>query len=732
MAVRSSLAALTKQLVEDRQAFHPLWLHFYDESLETRFAEYENRVILRRAQLYLLLGLPLLLFRIAIDVVMGYEHAYGFLCMLFFGFCCGRLVTSKTFSRWSFVLVFFFTNLLLIRHMFADPTYPGDFMIFTLVEYVSYILFLQRWLYAFLLKVCVCVAQTWWMWNVLPEHSLPRFLTQVFVMVVFCTLTVYIIEREVRSGFLVSLQNEKSFQKWKTMLEEYNEAVILWTEAGVVYYNRSAQRLFDVSSCCLPLNQAVSTAKLFGAEVGEEIDSFGTAILQQSMPASYTRQIQMDGVEPVTVNLSGSCTDWDGQDAVVIILHNITSKVLAESATSRFLASCGHELRTPLIAIMGSLETLSHVMLQAQSRMIHVAKTSCEHLLYLINTLLDISQSQTEPLPTLATTFNPCNVLQMSIDTLSFPLETQAIALEVSPASDLPASVQGDAQRLRQIMVHLVSNAIKFSPYKGVVHIRLALVPEGATPIPDCVSNGWPCISFKSSRDSADPHLYLTIEDEGVGIREDNLPRIGTVFGKLNNSQFRGSEGAGLGLVTCKTLVEATGGLLGLSSAFGTGTCAWVLFPVVPIVESLEDQNVSTSPRVLVVDDTLFTIEVVRVMLETEGCLVTAATNGSVAVNTFKDTSTPPFDIILMDCQMPVMDGYEATRQIRVLEKQRDMSATPIVAFTAFGFAQDKHRCLEAGMDDFLLKPVPRPLLIEKVHAWTNICRRQQNRLDST
>jgi signal transduction histidine kinase/CheY-like chemotaxis protein/HPt (histidine-containing phosphotransfer) domain-containing protein len=369
----------------------------------------------------------------------------------------------------------------------------------------------------------------------------------------------------------------------------------------------------------------------------------------------------------------------------------------ANRAKSSFLAVMSHEIRTPMNAVLGLATTLLEGPLtEEQRKSLQTIHESGDNLLEILNDILDYSKLEAGDLTFEDISFTPSEIVESTIDIIGQRATAHGLTLNVIYDPDLPAALRGDVGRLRQVLLNLVSNAVKFTPSGGVtVSCR-------------CVS-----------KDEKQAIVEWAIVDTGIGIAPERLDRLFNDFVQADCSINRRFGGSGLGLSICKRIISAMGGQIGVESTLGKGTT--MRFSVtLPISEcapsTLRSDDASQAPlrqylatlgrplRVLIVDDNPTNRLVASKMLQEFGVQVSMAADGVEAVASSVKFN---FDIILMDVRMPEMDGLAATRAIRGRG-----NTVPIVAFTANAFAEDVDDCRAAGMSEFVAKPVRKPLLL--------------------
>jgi two-component system, sensor histidine kinase and response regulator len=384
--------------------------------------------------------------------------------------------------------------------------------------------------------------------------------------------------------------------------------------------------------------------------------------------------------------------------------------VAASAAKSAFVANMSHELRTPLNGLIGMVDLLSRTALDdRQRRYVEVAHASAGLLLSVVNDILDLSKIESGKLELERREFFLLEVIVDVASMLALTAEEKGLSLTCVPDPSVALDVLGDPARLRQVLMNLVSNAVKFTD-RGEVTMSAAVEAEAEGRV----------------------KVRIEVRDTGIGIGPETREKLFKPFSQADTSATRKHGGSGLGLAICRELVVRMGGDIGVESEPGVGSTFWfsawierapVLPPgskasrKAPPARSREAPADGRAIRVLLVEDTPVNAEVVGEFLRTGGYAFDLVTDGLQAVEAVRRTV---YDVVLMDCQLPVLDGYEASRRIRALESSGEVAGGArepmrILALTASATVEDRERARQAGMDDHIAKPVDAARLLSAV-----------------
>uniref|UniRef100_B0T8F2 histidine kinase n=1 Tax=Caulobacter sp. (strain K31) TaxID=366602 RepID=B0T8F2_CAUSK len=384
------------------------------------------------------------------------------------------------------------------------------------------------------------------------------------------------------------------------------------------------------------------------------------------------------------------------------------AKAAAESASrtkSDFLASMSHEIRTPMNAVMGIADLLAKTALTPeQDKYVQIFRRSGDNLLNLINDILDLSKVEASQLDLEQTGFSLSDHLEKAIEMVAPKAQEKGLILISEIAPDVSNDLVGDPTRLRQVLLNLLGNAIKFTQ-AGQVSLKVERDADGSVPTA----------------------LRFSVADTGIGIAGDKLARVFERFTQADSSTTRRFGGSGLGLTISKRLVELMGGRIGVTSTLGQGSvfAFSVPFEVWAAANRPVSAPVGHGPeaplpalRILMAEDSPDNCTIALAYLEDTPYLIDVAETGLIAFEMFK---AGHYDLLLMDRQMPVMDGLAATRAIRAWEKAHNRLPTPIIALTASALKGDRETCLAAGCTAYLTKPIKQDVLLQAIRDYSMV-----------
>ncbi len=518
--------------------------------------------------------------------------------------------------------------------------------------------------------------------------------------------------------------------KLAAIVDFSHDAIIGATTGGIINsWNKSAERIFGYSCADILGNR-------FDMLVPNEAEKAELAELFQSLQEVDGHEIVFRTKHGHRLDVSITISMIRDDDAIIgtsIIARDITGKketeeklkraavelssardqaLEASNLKSAFVANISHELRTPLTGITGIVELLSATKLDDyQIALIKLLEESADSLLTIVNDILDLSKIEAGKVVIEKAPFNLLFLVQECARLLAATIKGNDVVLRTSIDHRIPEFIIGDAERIRQVLTNLLANAIKFTD-SGFVEVFTLL----------------------DGQDEKTVTVKLIVKDSGIGISEKEQRLLFLPFTQVDGSTTRKYSGTGLGLSISKQLVETMGGTIGVTSVKGEGTEFWCKISFAKCLNESPVEDYSRNQenkyddsyrnkQVLLVEDNPLLRKLVLQQLSNIGIEAFAVTNGLEAVEAVKANA---FDVILMDCQLPAMDGFEATRIIRKLEADLNRY-TPIIALTAGAMMGDRERCLEHGMDDYMSKPVSLATLREKLLQWMELKQSRQS-----
>ena len=507
-------------------------------------------------------------------------------------------------------------------------------------------------------------------------------------------------------------------RRLKEFLEVAPLGYLIHRDDRIVYANLVATAMAGLTSADTMVGKSIRA--LMPASEREHFDARlrDARSLEPGMrlPTTLYRHADPAGRERTIETLTVCVALVDGP-ALVTVLRDVTrdrqaagalaeAKRQAEAASqakSDFVANMSHEIRTPLNAIVGLTHLLQDPSLAAESRDDYLARvrTASQALLEIVSDVLDVSKIEAGAIELESVDFDPRREMDAVVQIHAALASDNGVSLDASVAPDVPATLRGDPMRFRQIVNNYVANAVKFTARGGVTARLLAPRPG---------------------------HVRIEVSDTGIGIDADRRARLFRPFTQADESTTRRYGGTGLGLALCRQLAELMGGSVGVESQPGAGSRFWADLPLpaggaVASATSAAREGAEgagraealAGSRVLLVEDNEVNRIVATSVLTHLGVDVTAVTDGREAVAHLSAPDAPVYDAVLMDIQMPEMDGYEATRRLR---ERYPAERLPIIAMTAAAFDDDRRRCFEAGMNDYLAKPFESQQLATTLARW--------------
>ncbi|EFO80723.1 two-component hybrid sensor and regulator [Oscillochloris trichoides DG-6] len=503
-------------------------------------------------------------------------------------------------------------------------------------------------------------------------------------------------------------------ERTRLLIESSPDAIVLFSEQGeVVQLNRAFEQMTGYTSAQM-LGRTPEHIGLIMPDMTWDLALMVSHDLaEHHYFTTIDLQIQRANGEMLDVAMRVFGLTLQGQPHYLATLRDVTTEkhaeeklrqanvALAHAARTKdeFLASMSHELRTPLNAILGLSEALIEgvrgPLNERQLDALHNIEASGQHLLALINDILDLSKVEAGRLDLQIEAVSVAEVCQASLLFVKEQALKKSLRLSFH-LDDQMAEMDADPRRLKQMLVNLLSNAVKFTPPKGHVNLHVTIDLEAE-------------------------QIVFVVEDTGIGIAQDDLPRLFQPFKQLDSRLSRQHEGTGLGLALVRRLAEMHGGGVMVESELGKGSRFSIQLPYRqpempnttpdPTLPAVSQPVVARSPgrRILLVEDNTVNILTISDYLHSRGYTVAVANNGQEALDSIEQAQP---ELILMDIQMPVMDGIEATRRLRAMPAYSEI---PIIALTALAMPGDRERCLAAGANAYLTKPISLRHLVQMI-----------------
>ncbi|MCB2219896.1 MAG: tetratricopeptide repeat protein [Bacteroidetes bacterium] len=504
---------------------------------------------------------------------------------------------------------------------------------------------------------------------------------------------------------------KESQRVYKSLIESIQDALVIVQNKKIVYANDHVAKLlgYDTPE---EIKQFSFEDVISEHDLPKINENFDRRMAGEEVPENYTFHIIHKSGTPRLVNLNVKLTTYKGKPGVLATLKDITElkeyeekliseKERAQRAThskSMFVAGISHEIRNHMHSIIGISEILGDTKLdEEQKEFVDVIKLSGNNLLDIINEVLDLSKIESGQIDLEEKPINLKKIIHEVVSLNNLKAKEKALDLNTAIATDIPEEVMGDAMRISQILINFVTNAIKFTD-QGSISIGVEHVKDVA------VEDGISLLKFK-------------VTDTGIGISEDSQRKLFKPFSQTHAAVERNVGGSGLGLAICKKLAELMGGEIGIESEVGKGSTFW--FTAQFSLSASTSKKVKKSliraihhKKILLVEDNLLNQQLTTSILRKEGYKMDVGENGQLGFELYKKND---YGLVLMDIQMPVMDGLEAARMIRDYEKNNNKPKTTIIAVTAHSKDLEEQKMMEAGIDEYLQKPFTPAELVNLV-----------------
>ena len=505
---------------------------------------------------------------------------------------------------------------------------------------------------------------------------------------------------------LAEIQLRDSEERYRNVFEMAADTMLLidWETLHIMDYNSAALQMYGYTG------EEVSQLKLIDLSAEPEFTVNTIHNMATEVPLRLHRR-KNGTTFPAAVNCS--YFEYKGRMAVVAMARDITSRInmekelldaknVAESANrakSEFLANMSHEIRSPMNGVLGMTQLLEMTELSTEQReYIGLLNSSGKNLLTLINDILDLSKIEARKITLEIAEFSLKNAINDVVLTQKSAVFTKGLSLKVTVSDDIPKVVLGDQLRIKQILLNLISNALKFTE-KGEIAVSAQVADRHG--------------------DSA--LIQLSVQDSGIGISADALEKIFKPFSQENASTTRLYGGTGLGLTISQSLAELMDGKITVESTQGVGTCFKVTVPFTVPLQTAHKQetasnalsvwDISKPLRVLLVEDNAVNSTFGMALLRKLGFNAVAVDNGRACLSTLAESA---FDLVLMDIQMPIMSGEEAIKEIRANELGTQ-NHQPVIALTAYSLRGDEERFLQQGFDGYVSKPLEIEALVDEM-----------------